>query len=254
MASLTELARFHTTVDGPALGHLQRLVAGWGLLADFCFADLLLFAPTNDAEDGDRFVVLGQVRPSTSQTVYRADLDRHHRRREGAAARHPRLPARRDHRGRDHHRRPQGAGAGAVHPGAVPRRGDRGAHPRVGTVVRSAAGRARAHLRRDLQPLRPDDRRGRLPVRRRGPRDRGGAAGRRRGDPARCGAAGRVHLAQRRVGAAPHRRARQRRGVCASTSSVSTTRRCAPRSRSRHPSPRRSRAAPRSPCSSAASR
>lgn len=73
MASLTELARFHTTVDGPALGHVQRLVAGWGPLADFCFADLLLFAPTNDAEDGDRFVVLGQVRPSTSQTVYRAD-------------------------------------------------------------------------------------------------------------------------------------------------------------------------------------
>ncbi len=73
MASLTELARFHTNLDGPSLGHLQRLVAGWGLLADFCFADLLLFAPTVDADDGDHFLVLGQVRPSTSQTVYRAD-------------------------------------------------------------------------------------------------------------------------------------------------------------------------------------
>jgi two-component sensor histidine kinase len=73
MASLTELARFHTTLDGPAVGHLQRLVSGWGLLADFCFADLLLFAPTIDSQDGDRFLVLGQVRPSTSQTVYRAD-------------------------------------------------------------------------------------------------------------------------------------------------------------------------------------
>jgi two-component sensor histidine kinase len=73
MASLTELARFHTALDAPAVAHLQRLVAGWGLLADFCFADLLLFAPTIDSQDGDRFLVLGQVRPSTSQTVYRAD-------------------------------------------------------------------------------------------------------------------------------------------------------------------------------------
>ncbi|MDP1819221.1 MAG: histidine kinase N-terminal domain-containing protein [Acidimicrobiales bacterium] len=73
MASLNELARFHTPLDGRAVSHLQRLVAGWGLLADFCFADLLLFAPTNDATDGERFVILGQVRPSTSQTVYRAD-------------------------------------------------------------------------------------------------------------------------------------------------------------------------------------
>src|SRR3546814_303249 len=73
MASLAELARIHTSLSGRAIGHLQRLVAGWGLLADFCFADLLLFIPTVDSEDGDRFVVLGQVRPSTSQTVYRAD-------------------------------------------------------------------------------------------------------------------------------------------------------------------------------------
>jgi two-component sensor histidine kinase len=73
MASLTELARIHTSLDGRALAHLQRLIAGWGLLADFCFADLLLFAPTADSQDGDRFIVLGQVRPSTSQTVYRAD-------------------------------------------------------------------------------------------------------------------------------------------------------------------------------------
>ena len=68
MATLTELARFHTALDGRGVNHLQRLVAGWGLLADFCFADLLLFAPTVDAPDGERFLVLSQVRPSTSQT------------------------------------------------------------------------------------------------------------------------------------------------------------------------------------------
>jgi len=73
MASLAELARTHTRLDAPAISHLQRLVAGWGLLSDLCFADLLLFAPTDDAEDGDRLIILGQVRPSTSQTVYRAD-------------------------------------------------------------------------------------------------------------------------------------------------------------------------------------
>jgi two-component sensor histidine kinase len=73
MASLNELARLHTSLSGSAITHLQRLVSGWGLLADFCFADLLLFAPTADSQEGDRFIVLGQVRPSTSQTVYRAD-------------------------------------------------------------------------------------------------------------------------------------------------------------------------------------
>ena len=43
------------------------------MLADLCFADLLLFATLADAE-GSRFVVLGQVRPSTSQTLHRDDL------------------------------------------------------------------------------------------------------------------------------------------------------------------------------------
>ena len=75
MASLAELARFFTRIDPGAVAHLQRLVAGWGLLSDFCFADLLMFAvvgqPREDA--GNRFVVLGQVRPTTAQTVYRAD-------------------------------------------------------------------------------------------------------------------------------------------------------------------------------------
>ncbi len=45
MASLTELARGSSALDEPKIAHLQRLVASWGLLADFCFADLLLFAP-----------------------------------------------------------------------------------------------------------------------------------------------------------------------------------------------------------------
>src|SRR5436190_2693481 len=72
MASLAELARLRTDLDGPALAHLQRLVAAWGLLADFCFADLLLYAPVRGASS-DSFIILGQIRPATTQTVYRSD-------------------------------------------------------------------------------------------------------------------------------------------------------------------------------------
>src|SRR5215210_5853058 len=71
VASLAELARVHTDLDEDGIGHLQRLVATWGLLADLCFADLLLFAPV--AGDPSRFVILGQIRPTTSQTLYRSD-------------------------------------------------------------------------------------------------------------------------------------------------------------------------------------
>jgi two-component sensor histidine kinase len=75
MASLAELARFFTRLDPAAIAHLQRLSASWGLLADFCFADLLMFAVVGQPREGsgNRFVVLGQVRPTTAQTVYRAD-------------------------------------------------------------------------------------------------------------------------------------------------------------------------------------
>ena len=73
MASLAELLRIHTRLEPSQLAHLQRLVAGWGLLSDLSFADLLLFVPLA-GEDGRRFVVAGQVRPTTNQTVYRQDF------------------------------------------------------------------------------------------------------------------------------------------------------------------------------------
>ena len=72
MATLAELARTHTDLDAEAVVHVQRLVSGWNMLADLCFADLLLFARTTDAEP--TFVVLGQMRPTTSQTLHRDDL------------------------------------------------------------------------------------------------------------------------------------------------------------------------------------
>src|SRR3954453_6136346 len=73
MATLAELARMHTRLDGPGLDHLQRLMGSWGMLADLCFADLLLFVPVSGGE-GSRFIVLGQMRPTTSQTLHREDL------------------------------------------------------------------------------------------------------------------------------------------------------------------------------------
>ena len=69
MATLAELTRQHTELDRAAVGHLQRLVSEWGMLADLCFADLLLYVPTTD----DRWLAVGQVRPATAQTLYIAD-------------------------------------------------------------------------------------------------------------------------------------------------------------------------------------
>jgi len=77
VASLAEIVRTRSRLSPPELVHLQRLVASWNLLADFCFSDLLLFVrlcPTDGCETEDDFVVVGHVRPSTTQTLYRQDL------------------------------------------------------------------------------------------------------------------------------------------------------------------------------------
>ena len=66
------LAQVRGRLSGDRKRHLEQLIAEWHILADFCFSDLLLFVPVDDASE--RFVVVGQVRPSTSQTVYRTDM------------------------------------------------------------------------------------------------------------------------------------------------------------------------------------
>ena len=71
--TLPELARTHTALDFPAIAHLRRLTMSWHMLSDFCFADLLLFA-AGASQEGQRFVVLDQVRPTTGQTMYREDM------------------------------------------------------------------------------------------------------------------------------------------------------------------------------------
>lgn len=77
MASLAEIVRKQSHLSLAEIVHLQRLVASWNMLADFCFSDLVLFVPRSDqvVDDHDgEFLVVGHVRPSTTQTLYRNDL------------------------------------------------------------------------------------------------------------------------------------------------------------------------------------
>src|SRR5687767_8746902 len=69
MATLAELTRQHSALDRAEIAHLQQLVGEWGLLADLCFADLVLYV---DSGDG-RWLVAAQVRPATGQTIYHYD-------------------------------------------------------------------------------------------------------------------------------------------------------------------------------------
>ncbi len=90
MATPAELAFERTNLDDVQLGHLQRLLGTWGILADLSFSDLVLLAPVahpagerdesatsgRPGGTGDRteLVILGQMRPSNSATVVDHDL------------------------------------------------------------------------------------------------------------------------------------------------------------------------------------
>jgi two-component system, sensor histidine kinase PdtaS len=54
-----------------AIEHLHSLMAGWQLIADLAFADLLLFLPVDGSEG---FRIVGQLRPYTARTLYPVDL------------------------------------------------------------------------------------------------------------------------------------------------------------------------------------
>ena len=70
MATLAELIRHHTDLSKEDASHLGQLVAEWGMLADLCFADMILYL--RDRDGG--WHVGAQVRPATGQTIYRSDL------------------------------------------------------------------------------------------------------------------------------------------------------------------------------------
>ena len=70
MATVGELARQHTELSKEQTAHIVNLVGEWGMLADLCFADLMLHVPTTDGD----WVVIGQVRAATGQTLYITDF------------------------------------------------------------------------------------------------------------------------------------------------------------------------------------
>lgn len=70
MPTLVEIAHEHCNLDEASLEHLNSLLSEWGMLADFCFADMLLYLPTQDSQ----FIVAAQVRAATGQTLYDTDL------------------------------------------------------------------------------------------------------------------------------------------------------------------------------------
>lgn len=73
MPTLVELAEEHTSLGEDDLAHLSALVSEWGMLADFSFADLLLYVPVT-TPSGTSWLTASQVRAATGQTLYQSDL------------------------------------------------------------------------------------------------------------------------------------------------------------------------------------
>lgn len=73
MPTLLELAEAHTGLSEDDIAHLTALVSEWGMLADFSFADLLLYVPVTSAT-GTNWLTASQVRAATGQTLYQSDL------------------------------------------------------------------------------------------------------------------------------------------------------------------------------------
>jgi two-component sensor histidine kinase len=79
MPTPAELAQSHTKLKPDELGHLQRLLGSWSVLADLSFSDLLLVVPVTardgqEAPDDPELVVLGQMRPNNRPTLVDQDL------------------------------------------------------------------------------------------------------------------------------------------------------------------------------------
>ncbi len=70
MTSLAELSRAHSTLESSEVDHLNRLTAEWAILADLCFADLLLYVRSGEG----KWLIVDQVRPATNPTMYPSDF------------------------------------------------------------------------------------------------------------------------------------------------------------------------------------
>ncbi|HEY2214607.1 MAG TPA: histidine kinase N-terminal domain-containing protein, partial [Acidimicrobiales bacterium] len=78
MPTPAELAQTHTDLKPEELGHLQRLLGSWSVLADLSFSDLLLLVPVTAGESfhphEPELVVVGQMRPNNRPTLVDQDL------------------------------------------------------------------------------------------------------------------------------------------------------------------------------------
>ena len=74
MSTLSELLARNTRWPGAAVGHLQRIVAEWQLLADLAFADLLMWVPLHVTAPPADFLCVAHVRPTTGPTVHPEDV------------------------------------------------------------------------------------------------------------------------------------------------------------------------------------
>ncbi len=80
MPTPAELAQSLTDLEPEELGHLQRLLGSWSVLADLSFSDLLLVVPVRPEEgkppasEDPEMVVLGQIRPTNRPTLVDQDL------------------------------------------------------------------------------------------------------------------------------------------------------------------------------------
>jgi two-component system, sensor histidine kinase PdtaS len=70
MSTLRDLVEEHTALEPVDVEHLHRLAGDWQLISDLSFADLLLWVPVRD---GDQYVCVAQVRPTTAPTAYQDD-------------------------------------------------------------------------------------------------------------------------------------------------------------------------------------
>jgi len=70
VSTLADLVHDRTDLDDGDLGHLQRLVAEWQLIADLSFADLVLWVRTREG----CWVAAALMRPTTGPTVYPDDV------------------------------------------------------------------------------------------------------------------------------------------------------------------------------------
>jgi two-component sensor histidine kinase len=72
VSTLRQLLEEHTDLGAADIDHLHRLAGDWQLISDLSFADLVLWAPVAGGQ-GQSFVCVAQVRPTTAATAYQDD-------------------------------------------------------------------------------------------------------------------------------------------------------------------------------------